>query len=50
MDCRELMAASDEELNARFKGTALGLSWLGPEGIRRNARIAWEQDCGQTPG
>jgi epoxyqueuosine reductase len=30
----------DEELKARFKGTALGLSWLGPEGIRRNARLA----------
>jgi epoxyqueuosine reductase len=36
----ELLALSDEELKARFKGTALGLSWLGPEAIRRNARLA----------
>jgi epoxyqueuosine reductase len=46
LDCRELMAASDGELKTRFKGTAMGLSWLGPEGIRRNARLA----LGQTPG
>jgi epoxyqueuosine reductase len=42
LDCQELMAAQDGELKARFKGAALGLSWLGPEGIRRNARLAWE--------
>ncbi|MDR2245734.1 MAG: iron-sulfur protein [Treponema sp.] len=40
LDCRELLAASDEELKARFKGTALGLSWPGPQGIRRTARLA----------
>jgi epoxyqueuosine reductase len=49
LDCRELAEAPDEELKARFKGTALGLSWPGPQGIRRNARLAWEQGCGQTP-
>ncbi|MDR0758636.1 MAG: hypothetical protein LBF74_00790 [Treponema sp.] len=46
LDCRELMAASDGELKERFKGTALGLSWPGPQGIRRNARLIWEQDMG----
>jgi epoxyqueuosine reductase len=40
LDLRELLAQSDGEIKARFRGTALGLSWLGPEGIRRNARQA----------
>ncbi|MDR1030435.1 MAG: iron-sulfur protein [Treponema sp.] len=40
LDPVALEALSDEELKARFKGTALGLSWLGPQGIRRNARLA----------
>jgi hypothetical protein len=44
------MTARDEELKTMFKGTALGLSWLGPEGIRRNAQLAWGQDRDQTPG
>ncbi|MDR2485089.1 MAG: hypothetical protein LBD55_06820 [Treponema sp.] len=39
MDPMELLAMTDEELKARFKGTALGLAWLGPQGIRRNARM-----------
>jgi epoxyqueuosine reductase len=47
LDCRELLTASDGELKARFKGTAMGLSWLGPEGIRRNARLAWKQGLSQ---
>ncbi|MDR1399595.1 MAG: hypothetical protein LBJ41_06725 [Treponema sp.] len=40
LDTRELLAMSDEAIKARFKGTALGLSWLGPKAIRRNARLA----------
>jgi epoxyqueuosine reductase len=36
----ELLALSDGEIKARFKGSALGLSWLGPESIRRNAALA----------
>jgi epoxyqueuosine reductase QueG len=36
----EILALSDGEIRARFKGTALGLSWLGPEAIRRNAELA----------
>jgi epoxyqueuosine reductase len=40
----EILALSDEELKARFKGTALGLSWLGPEAIRRNAKLAGRKD------
>lgn len=39
----ELLALSDGEIKARFQGTALGLSWLGPEAIRRNARLAGGQ-------
>jgi epoxyqueuosine reductase len=36
----ELLALSDAELKARFKGTAMGLSWLGAAAIRRNALCA----------
>jgi epoxyqueuosine reductase len=36
----ELLTLSDGEIRARFKGTAMGLSWLGPEAIRRNAELA----------
>ncbi|MDR3337923.1 MAG: hypothetical protein LBT16_12050, partial [Treponema sp.] len=35
----ELLQLSDDELKARFRGTAMGLAWLGPEAIRRNIRI-----------
>jgi epoxyqueuosine reductase len=40
LDCRELLEASDGELRARFKGTAMGLSWLSPDAVRRSARLA----------
>ncbi|MDR0636341.1 MAG: iron-sulfur protein [Treponema sp.] len=40
LDARELLSMSDEAIKARFKGTALGLSWLGPKAIRRNASLA----------
>ena len=40
LDGRELLSLTDEEITARFKGTALGLSWLGSGGIRRNIRTA----------
>jgi epoxyqueuosine reductase len=39
MDPVELLALGDEELRSRFRGTCLGLSWLGPAAIRRNARL-----------
>ncbi|GHU21204.1 hypothetical protein FACS1894172_09120 [Spirochaetia bacterium] len=35
-----LLSRTDLELHALFKGTALGLSWLSPETIRRNVRLA----------
>ncbi|MDR2419686.1 MAG: iron-sulfur protein [Treponema sp.] len=40
LDARELLSMSDEAIKACFKGTALGLSWLGPKTIRRNASLA----------
>jgi epoxyqueuosine reductase len=47
LDALELLAMSDDEIRAFFKGTALGLSWLGPDAIRRNARLALGQDAGE---
>jgi epoxyqueuosine reductase len=37
IDARGLLKLSDAEIKALFKGTAMGLSWLGPRAIRRNA-------------
>lgn len=42
-DAAELAAAEDQEIAERFKGTALGMGWLGPAAIRRNARLALER-------
>jgi epoxyqueuosine reductase len=39
IDVRMLLALSDAEIGAMFRGTAMGLSWLGPRVIRRNAEI-----------
>jgi epoxyqueuosine reductase len=48
LDLRDLLAQSDPELKARFKGTTLGLSWLGPGAIRRNARLALDSEKGEV--
>jgi epoxyqueuosine reductase QueG len=40
LDGRELLKLSDEELKARFRGSALGFSWLSPAALRRNIRTA----------
>jgi anaerobic dimethyl sulfoxide reductase subunit A len=37
IDAREILLMSDAEIKAKFKHTALGLSWLGPDVLRRNA-------------
>lgn len=42
MDLETLITMSDEEMKTLFKGTAMGMSWLGPAAIRRNAIIALE--------
>jgi epoxyqueuosine reductase len=39
VDVRKILTINDEEIKAFFKGTAMGLSWLGPKTIRRNAKI-----------
>jgi epoxyqueuosine reductase len=36
---KELLTLSEDELKKMFKGTAMGLSWLGPAAIRRNAEM-----------
>jgi epoxyqueuosine reductase len=43
LDALTLLAMSDDELRALFKDTALGMSWLTPDAIRRNARLALGQ-------
>ena len=47
IDTKKLLSMSDEEIKIFFKGTALGLSWLGAEKIRRNAEIVlnMKSDC-----
>jgi len=35
-----LLEAGDDELRARFRGTALGLSWIRPSLLKRNALLA----------
>jgi epoxyqueuosine reductase QueG len=37
IDVLRLLKLSDTEIKALFSGTAMGLSWLGPKAIRRNA-------------
>jgi epoxyqueuosine reductase len=37
IDVHRLLKLSDEEIKDMFRGTAMGLSWLGPRAIRRNA-------------
>ncbi|MDR1955298.1 MAG: iron-sulfur protein [Treponema sp.] len=49
LDPLALLSLSDGELKARFKGTALGFSWLGPQGIRRNAHLAAGAASGNLP-
>lgn len=39
VDVRGLLALGDEELISLFKESALGLSWLGPSALRRNAEL-----------
>lgn len=44
-----LAEAGDDELKVFFRRTALGLSWLGPSMIRRNAALA-NRDSGTVNG
>ncbi|MDR0539952.1 MAG: hypothetical protein LBG74_05550 [Spirochaetaceae bacterium] len=39
MDARKLCGMSDGALRAFFKGSAMGMSWLTPQTIRRSARL-----------
>jgi epoxyqueuosine reductase QueG len=38
IDTKAFLALDDEGVRAKLRGTALGLSWLGPAVLRRNAR------------
>jgi epoxyqueuosine reductase len=44
MDAQKIAAASDADLKKMFHGTALGLSWLCPDGLRRNAALCLASD------
>jgi epoxyqueuosine reductase len=37
---RPLLESSDEEIRDRLRGSALGMSWIAPAAIRRNALLA----------
>jgi epoxyqueuosine reductase len=39
VDAQKIINMSDDEIKSFFKHTAMGLSWLGPKTIRRNAAI-----------
>lgn len=38
----EIASATDGELKTRLRGTALGMGWISPSALRRNARLALE--------
>ncbi|GMO23511.1 MAG: hypothetical protein Ta2B_02710 [Termitinemataceae bacterium] len=38
VDVKKITEMSDAQIKTTFKGTTLGLSWLGPSALRRNAR------------
>ncbi|MDR2865669.1 MAG: hypothetical protein LBV68_08675 [Spirochaetaceae bacterium] len=40
INAKKLLRLPDAEIKGQFKGTAMGLSWLSPELIRRNAKLA----------
>jgi len=40
LDSEKILAASDQTISNYFKGTAMGMKWLGPAAIRRNAACA----------
>lgn len=42
----EILEADNAGIRARFRGTALGMSWITPDCLRRNAMMA--QRCGGT--
>ena len=43
------LALDDDALRARLRGSALGLSWLGPAALRRSARLCLEDHGGGSP-
>jgi epoxyqueuosine reductase len=46
IDVRHLLSLSDAEIKDMFRGTAMGLAWLGPEAIRRNAEAVMMYSSG----
>lgn len=45
----DIAGASDQSIKALFKGTALGMSWIQPDLLRRNARLASAASTGAHP-
>jgi epoxyqueuosine reductase len=46
MDARAIANLPGEEIKKMFHGTALGLSWLCPDGLKRNAAVCVETGTG----
>jgi epoxyqueuosine reductase len=46
MDAQKIASASDEDLKKMFHGTALGLSWLCPNALKRNAALCLVEPTG----
>jgi epoxyqueuosine reductase len=40
LDAEKILAASDDAIKTYFKGTAMGLNWLGPAAIKRSAALS----------
>ncbi len=40
VDPEGLLALNDQEIQDRVRGTALGMDWLGPRTLKKNARVA----------
>lgn len=48
LSIKGLMEASDDEVKVSLKGTALGLAWLGPGILKRNAALASDSLAGEA--
>ncbi|GHT51400.1 hypothetical protein FACS1894102_7330 [Spirochaetia bacterium] len=48
VDVSEFIKLSDDQIRTKFRGTALGLSWLTPDTLRRNALMCLSKKSSTT--